>query len=308
MVNLFLAQSGVALAAWAVGALGATRWGAAVALLGVTIAAHSYLSGILLYGILPIVLWLARPAERRSQGVLVGTCVAAAALLSVYFVGYPFGRAGAAVGKSELSPSGVAVYLLAFLGSPLSLGEVGLAVGWGTSFLAFATVVLACAYLRSPAARTALAPWMLLAGYGVAGGIATALGRAASGPGAAVLSRYVVPASYLQLSVPACALVAWTLFRRPRQRRVFRAAVIGAAVLATVSFSVAASAGRARTAMRHRALLAAEACLRDLPRAPPGCLKAVTHNQETLVRRSVQKLRRQRLTFFSGPGSSTQTR
>lgn len=146
-----------------------------------------------------------------------------------YVSGLPRGADPPGVGRG-------AVYLLCWLGAPLTAGLVppgkaGVVETGGTALLGLAALVglglLARRLVVDRAERLALRAWLALAGVGLGTGLLCALGRAASlGVEQARVSRYFAFSSlvWLALSV-ACLRVAAEPERRRRERGLAAAVV-----------------------------------------------------------------------------------
>jgi len=298
MMGAHLAVFGTVLSAWALGRYATTGRGFSWMLAGATLAALSYLSGLLVPVLLPVALALLprdSPVQyaRRARHVSIAT-VGAAALMVVYFYGYPWASVTRALQASGPRLAVLGHFVLDYLGAPLADIDRPAAFTWGSGGLIAVGVSTTVAWSQGPAPRRALLPWLLLITCTVGSGAAIGVGR--PGPGTAFLSRYAMLPALFWPGVPACVLIAATahegLARSVWTRRLAGVVVIAVLVVGARTYWTTWQHGLAETVRRHHSLRIAAGCLRNTARADDGCLRRVCRNDPALVRRVAPQLER----------------
>lgn len=272
------------------------RWALPLAVLAALAGTLSFASGLALVALLPIGVWL---DPRRGRARLVtGAALALIAVVVtlVYLAGLQrFDHQPDPV-RSLAAPGRVVHYLLVYLGAPLGvlaraympggglsaaastepagLAVAALSLAWGVAGLAI-VIGGACWFVRRPAMRAALLPWLLLAGYVTIAGTMAALGRSSVGVVQAMSSRYTTVTSMFWVSVAVLAALAM-LHVVAHAHRVARRAAVSAAAVALVALTVSyvASAVYADPVItrRQHTLRYARECLTAFTVAPDGCL------------------------------------
>jgi hypothetical protein len=305
MMNAYLAVLGASIAAWASHRYASSGRGVVLMLLGGALATLSYLSGMLLLALVPMVIAVAGDgAPRRFRHAWMAG-LAAATLIGAYLVDYPAIRVARSIGLSGLEPVPAALFAVRMLGAPLALSDADAALAWGLAGIA--VVVLAAASLavaRDLATRRALLPWLLLAGFAAGSAAATATGRLATSPAVALISRYALLSALLWVALPACVMtLAYAMEWRFRARWLRILAGTGLAVVLLVAgraYLEKAVQGLVGTESRSASASIAVRCMFDVDRAPDRCLRRVSPDFPGLVRRITPYLARFGLGPFAG--------
>lgn len=215
-------------------------------------------SGLLLWAMLPPVLWrYAAPRLFRRER-------AAAALFGIALIASlaPYALASHASPAPTDGPSGpevMARFFLAYTGNLVALATGHLPLAWaqlaGAGLLLFFALAgaLAARELRGKPQWNALLVWGMVGGYSVLAGVLVTLGRHRFGvPYAVESSRYVLASSFLPVACVAvgCLLVAALAARLPARLHLY-----SWALCATVALVLSAGAFRVLQSHRARALM-----------------------------------------------------
>jgi hypothetical protein len=302
MMNAYLAVLGASLTAWACERYASTGRGVSLMIAGGALTALSYLSGMLLLALVPVAIALVGAPNRRARHASVAA-LAAVALTAVYLTGYPFRAVARSVQADGLEPVAIALFALRYLGAPLAGRNPGAAFVWGIAVFAFVAASSLALFERTGALRRALVPWLMLAVFAAANGVATASGRLASGPNAALLSRYALLSSLFWVILPACAIVAvGALARRARAPWLRAATAIGLAIALVAigqGFVAQSRAGFAGAEWRRESAARGMECVLDIEHASDRCLREVCPQHPDLVRQIVPQLARRELGPFA---------
>jgi hypothetical protein len=291
--------------AWSLECFGATPRGAAAMLCAAAIGAFSFASGLLLLGLVPLALLVAPPGDRRGARLaLVATAALVAALLvRLYFVGYYTPLGPAPVSPLAL-PRAFEQFAFAYVGASFAGQEVDVAQAWGVAGSCVLLASAAWLWSRSPSARRALLPWLLLAAYALASGLSTASGRLFGGAlENAVISRYVPISALFWPAVAAAAALALAELRASGWRRAWLAgsAVAGVALVAAALAYTGSYLEGADVYLDHTSQYAIAAqCVLDPESASDDCLSIVCWDP-SLARTTATKLQRRHLGPFASP-------
>jgi hypothetical protein len=297
MMGAHLAVFGTVLSAWALGRYATTGRGLSCMLAGATLAALSYLAGLLVPVLIPVALVLLprdSPVLRahRTRHIWIAT-VGAVALVVVYFYGYPRASVTRPLTAGGLDIAVLGHFVLDYLGAPLADTDRAAALTWGSGGLIAVGVSTVLAWSQGPAPRRALLPWLLLITCTVGTGVAIGVGR--PGPGTAFLSRYAMLSALFWPGVPACVLISANA-REQREsavwtRRLACVFVIAVLIVSARTYWMTWHHGLAATIRRHHSLRIAAGCLRNTARANDECLRRVCRNDPALVRRVAPQLK-----------------
>lgn len=290
MMAAYLNVLAVTIVAWALGRFGASDAGVAVMVLAASAAALNFISGMVLVGLVPVALALLPRGHGESHRI---RRVAVAALLlgamaALYIATYPRFWLQRATPTMRFSPLELAIFVLRYLGSPMTGRDPAAALLWGTGGLLLVGACALLAWARGPELRAALLPWLLLVVYIVGAGAVTAIGRMASEPGLAVASRYTTISALFWASVPPLALLAAESVGLRRAPLALRAATAVAAAIALLLFANAYATTWEQSIGglmgRQSAATEARACLLASLDAPDACIRRISR-QPGLVRR-----------------------
>jgi len=261
------------------------------------VAQYSFATGLAYWPIVGLVVAASFERGDRSRGwvLLAWTAVSATALAS-YLYGYRKPPWTPDTGLALERPGGFLLYVLAYLGSPLTPeSESGWRLPWAVTaglLGIFAFVASARALRRRGLGTATLAPFAGLAGYAVVSAMLGGVGRLGLGPEQALASRYVTLGQWLWLSdLGLLALVAAAEATPRRQRRL----AIAALTVATLTLAVASASAGGRFVEAYRRLGAARAALRAHADTPA---LAVLHPDRELLWRRAQVLERLRLSVY----------
>lgn len=304
MMNLYLAVFGASLCAWGLACFGPSAAGVTVMILGAAVAAYSYLGALPLLVLAPLAAWIHPDAHGARRPALIGGVIAAA-LIGLYFVGYPTRGVSAEVGRGGIGGPEAVVFVLRYLGSRLCGWRPELAMAWGAAGATIAGVG-AVTFVLSPGNRRSLLPWLLLLAYVVVAGALTAAGRH-QGPKAPLLSRYaMLPALFWAAAVPS-AVICWGalgLRAAPGPVRAgARLCTAGVLAFAAWGYVETWQGGVAASAARHARLTVATACLRER-RPSTACLQLLSRHSPQLVLRLRRPLRARGLGPFASGGAA----
>lgn len=301
MMAAYLNVLAVAIAAWALDRFAGRYVGIALLVAAATVAALSFISGLVLVVLVPLALLLRPATDQRRVWRACAAAVLLGAIATVYVVTYPRGMLQAAAPTVRLEPAGLVMFTLRYLGSSLGGWEGDVSLAWGVAGL---LVFSACALLvwrRAPELRGALLPWLFLATYVVAAGTVTGIGRLASGPGLALASRYTTISGLFWASLPVCVLLAARAVGLARAPFALRAAAGVACAIAlglgVDAYATAWQRGYGGLIGRQNAALEVRGCLRASLDAPDACLRRI-FPQPKVVRAASRDLSRLRLSLF----------
>lgn len=211
------------------------------------VSSLSYANGLLAWvALLPLVWDLRRPlAERRSGAVVWG--LLAAALYSVYFIGYTQPAVSPPLTTALQHPLLFVRFFVVMIGAPISAcftspawhGVDALPPWWAYLPGPLALGGLALLLLRQGRDRSqwsALAPWVVLVLFALGSAAVASAGRCGFGLGQALTSRYITVTTPLWIAL--VVLTLRMLQHDPRwagaQRRAFAVGVSAAAALAVL--------------------------------------------------------------------------
>lgn len=188
----------------------AWRWKFGASVLLIMAATFSFGSGLLLWPVVALFLWMR--GEGRSR--IVAWLVAAAAVAALYFPGYYRVPAAQPLTGWLDYPA----YFLVFLGGALTRGDEGqllfgaIALGL-VALLLYAAMALHFVRAGAVPLRDA-APWLALGVYVIGSAALAAYSRVNWGPKQAMDTRYVTSSSYLYLALIALAAIAARQFEQ----------------------------------------------------------------------------------------------
>ncbi|TVR53232.1 MAG: hypothetical protein EA425_03685 [Puniceicoccaceae bacterium] len=169
------------------------RWG--VAFLLAAAGTFSFANGMILLLLLPWALWFGgdRPGAREEirWPWAAAWAVGAAVILWLYFRSYVSPPHHPSFSSALEAPFDAFRYFLAWLGNPLVNYNFTGAVIAGAFLLLLLANLLFLALPAAPALAAPTAPWLVLAGYGIASGLASTGGRVGFGYHLALQSRYI---------------------------------------------------------------------------------------------------------------------
>jgi hypothetical protein len=275
-------------AAFALARWGTRRLGPVLVFLAALAAVLSQGAGLPLLALVPLAV-LATPAPdgrvRVRAAALLGLLGAAVAVLYVARLEPAPNMPKAVSPTRDLEAFGT--WVVTYLGAPLAPTNPYLAARWGMGGLAAFVAAALWSFLRRPAERAHLVPWLLLGSYAVAAGALIAVGRIGAGAATAIVSRYTTIASLFWVSVPVVVALAVA-----RSGRAVRLPALG---LATVVAVLACRGqvgtwryGSQMTEVRAARLREGGDCLRYLDWASDACLQNLCWSADLLR-------------FFAGP-------
>ena len=291
MNGLAATTAAVALAYWP-----EKRWAILAASMAGVMATLSLASGIVLLWLVPATVALCGDRHRRID--VVWTALIAGVLSALYLWGYHRPVHHPALGYDR--PLDLAVYLLAYLGSPFAGSSVRSAAMFGVLGVLM-LVSAACSVWRlGGAARRAATPWLFLASYVVGTGALTGLGRVGFGTTQALASRYTTLSCLFWISTLAVAVVALERYftsSRRRGRLAMAAALASFVVLVGRGYTDSYAAGHRLFKERFDAFRRARRCVMTFRTAPDSCFDVVYHRHDVL-RERLEILERLRLGPF----------
>jgi hypothetical protein len=274
----FLNALGAVLATW-----GLARWpahwgGLAVASAAAVLAALSLASGLAMLAIVALGVLLVGDSARARRFAAAITWAALVGWL--YFRGYAKPGHHPDLVYAAAHPAQFVHYLLVYLGGAVGFWRVEAATAFGA--LGVLTLLAATVWLLvgREVPRTALVPWLLLAGYAMLTAAMTGLSRVGFGVEQALSSRYTTIAGLFWVSTVVVGAVAATrAFGRLRSRgRVAAGLVCLTAILATLlaaGYARSSVLAHARFQAWHTSLASAEECVRYYREAPDSCLRQI---------------------------------
>ena len=307
-VQILMAAFFGALLAWLAARSRGRRRDAALMLGAATGGALCFASGLALFGVVALALLLGpRPLERRERLIQLAAVVAVSAAAAWLFVPeeHVFENLPAARGAWR-QPIDLTIFVLAFLGSALTRASVEQAVLEGAFGVGALALVGGSLWLRAPALRKPLLPWLLLAAWAVGSALITGLGRVGYGYAQAIVPRYATFATPLWIAL-ACVAglgLAWTL-RAPaapgRIRRVALASATAAALGTAAAFLLVEINQQGLDMVREHGLKLAHgrALLRMQAAPPPRSLGILFHDGH--VRERAMVLRDLGLSLYDEP-------
>ena len=270
--------------------------GVALGVVAGVVASYSLASGLLI--------WLACGAvflaRRRLRPWLAAWLLAGAVTGAVYVIGYHKPAQTPPLSAFLRDPLHSALFLLAYLGTPL-WGRERLAVVVGLGVLiAFAGAVAYLALREREALRKAIV-WVALAAYALLGALMTDVARVGFGVAQATASRYTTSALLFFLSTLALAAIVVATRQARRDRPLAGARALLAAVVVVV---VVAGVARSYTAgvrgmdAEHALLERGRTCMASATATQHACLEELVHDNE-FAWRLLQYLRQEGLAGLS---------
>jgi hypothetical protein len=271
---------------------GPTIRGAALAVLAAVAGALSFANGIALLGIVPLGLLVDPRAPLRRRIVLaMASAGVGIVTVAVYLVGLQHPTKHPDPMLFLKRPLAFVGYVLTYLGAPLGWPEVTWCVAWGAIGAAALTISATWLWLRIPASRVYVLPWLLLALWVVGSAAMVGVGRLGMGLGQATASRYTTMSSYFWVSVAVVVglAVANALDRLGDARRP-AAGLLAVVVLGIVGGAASYSSVWLRSdrwvdSLEQAAKLGRE-CVRAWRQAPAPCLNIMHHDPEYARARS----------------------
>ena len=263
------------------------RWpGPALAILGAVAGTLTTAAGLILLVIVPLGLLLA-PRHHSGPKHLLSPAiasVAAAVVVSFYFVGLSHSLSRANPLFLLQHPLSFGHYVLANLGAPLGFRSLWPATLWGGVGIATFAWCGLWLWRRSPPHRQALMPWFFLAVFAILKACMTAAGRLYGHRVKQALSSRYIPYSslfWVSLVVVVALAIAHYVSRPtvPRARKLATVAVTGLLILlGAVSYGKSWTRGMVSIRKIHARHLRGGECLLYYERAPDECLRLIRRN------------------------------
>lgn len=279
-LQVFMNTLAAVVAVWALAYRGA-RWpGLALTLLAAIAGVFSFAIGFVLLALIPLGLLIAPQFDQGASRLkrLALAVTAGAGVVTLYLNGFHLNPGHPTPFFLFSHPLSYAHYVLIYLGGPLGSWSKTVSAVWGAMGIVTFAWCSAWLWMRSPAHRHALLPWILLGLYGILSGFMTGIGRAGFGEGQALAPRYITISSLFWVSLIVIVVLAIPhLLEDGTVSRTRALAVVAVAssliTLAGVSYGVSWIHAEAALKDHNSRVRRGGECLMYYDRAPDECLR-----------------------------------